>query len=164
MYVKGEKKNERLEQIKQTVNKAVEIFVDAAKEAENKMAFKAFTLGGDMDLEAQYKLSDIILTQAAIHLKEYTPHSIDKYTYSCATSVEENGDEKNLVVWFNFSREKPEAPEDVELTDEDIMPSFIKKDEDKASVEVVADTLVEVSGVGHVEPEKHIIRGATYDA
>jgi O-methyltransferase involved in polyketide biosynthesis len=164
MYVKGEKKNERLEQIKQTVNKAVEIFVDAAKEAENKMAFKAFTLGGDMDLEAQYKLSDIILTQAAIHLKEYTPHSIDKYTYSCATSVEENGDEKNLVVWFNFSREKPEAPEDVQLTDEDIMPSFIKKDEDKTSVEVVADTLVEVSGVGHVDAEQHIIRGATYDA
>ncbi len=164
MYVKGEKKDERLEEIKATVNKAVEIFVEAAKEAEDKMAFKAFTLGGDMDLEAQYKFSDIILTQAAIHLKEYTPHSIDKYTYSCATSVEENGDEKNLVVWFNFSREKPEAPEDVQLTDEDIMPSFIKKDEDKASVEVVADTLVEASGVGHVEPEQHIIRGATYDA
>jgi hypothetical protein len=160
MQVKGEKKDARLEEIKKMVNKAVETFVEASKDAEYKMSFKAFTLGGDMDLEAQYKLSDIILTQAAIHLKEYTPHSIDKYTYSCATSVEENGDEKNLVVWFNFSRETPEAPENIELTDEDIMPSFIKKEVEE---NVEENVLVEVSGVGHVEPEKHIVR-TTYDA
>lgn len=164
MYVKNEKKDERLEELKETVNKAVEIFVEAAKKAEDKMAFKAFTLGGEMDLAAQYSLSDIILTQAAIHLKEYTPHTLEKYTYTCATSIEEEGDEKSLAVWFNFSREKPEEAKSIELTDDDITPPFLKKDEDNVSVEVVADTLVEASGVGHVQPEQHVIRGATYDA
>jgi hypothetical protein len=163
MHVKGEKRDERLEQLKATVNGAVETFVEASKKAEDKMSFKAFTLG-EVSLKEQYSLSDIILTQAAIHLKEYTHDSIDKYTYSCATSLE-GEDDKNLVIWFNFSKEKPGPPEVVELTDEDIKPSFLVEDEDdKSSTDVVTDTLVGVSGMGHVEAEEHVIRGATYDA
>ena len=164
MYVKGQKKDERLEEIKDMVNKAVEVFVDAAKKAEDKMAFKAFTLG-QQTLEQQYALSDIILTQAAIHLKEYTHDSLEKYTYTCATNVEENGDEKNLIVWFNFSREKPEEPKNIELTDEDIKPAFLKSEEDKSSTDAIEDTesLLEVSGLGHVEASMHIRCGATYD-
>jgi hypothetical protein len=164
MHVKGEKRDERLEQLKATVNDAVQTFVEASKKADDKMSFKAFTLG-KVSLEDQYGLSDIILTQAAIHLKEYTHDSLEKYTYSCATSVEEDGDEKSLVIWFNFSREKPEAAKSVELTDEDIKPAFLVEDEDdKSSTDVVTDTLVGVSGMGHVEPEEHVMRGATYDA
>lgn len=154
MNVKNEKKDARLEYIKENVNKAVETFVDASTKAEYKMSFRAFTLKY-MTLEEQYALSDIILTQAAIHLKEYTHDSLEKYTYSCATSVEddkENKDEKNLVIWFNFTREKPEPPTAVELSDNDIKPEFIKTEEDKVSVEVVP----EVSDLSHSK--------ITYDA
>lgn len=163
MYVKNEKKDERLEAMKSMVNEAVEVFVEASKKADDKMAFRAFTLGV-VSLEEQYALSDIILTQAAIHLKEYTHDSLEKYTYSCATSVEEKEDEKCLVIWFNFSREKPEPAKNVDLTDDDIRPPFLRTEEDKVSVEVVEDTekkdesLLEVSGVEHVRC------GATYDA
>jgi hypothetical protein len=119
MEVKGEKKDARLEFIKEKVNMAVEAFVDASKDAEYKLAFKAFTLS-NMSLEEQYALSDIILTQSAIHLKEYTHDSLEKYTYTCATSVEGDDDNKNLVIWLNFIREKPEPPSKNELTDTDL--------------------------------------------
>lgn len=153
MLVKGEKKDERLEEMKKIVNEAVEVFVEASKKAEDSMAFRAFTLGV-VSLEEQYSLSDIIFTQAAIHLKEYTPHTLEKYTYTTATSVEEEGENKNLVLWFNFRRETPPKAENVELTDEDIKPSFLKTvvEEDNTSVEVVEDK------------EDHVRCGATYDA
>ena len=86
-FAGGAKQDERLEELKKMVNTAVETFVEAAKKAEDKMAFKAFTLR-DMELDKAYALSDIILTQAAIHLSEYTPHSLNKYTYTTATAVE----------------------------------------------------------------------------
>jgi hypothetical protein len=164
MEVKGEKKDARLEEIKKMVNKAVETFVDASKKADHKMSFRAFTLKY-MTLEEQYSLSDIILTQAAIHLKDYTHDSLEKYTYTCATSVEddeENKNEKNLIIWFNFSREKPEPPTDIKLTDEDLKPAFLKTEEDKGSVEVVTEEHIEdilipqASGLGHSK--------ITYDA
>lgn len=148
MEVRGEKKNERVEFIKSMTNKAVETFVDASKDAEYSMAYKAFVLGDDKtSLEAQYALSDLIFTQAAIHLKEYTPHSLEKYTYTTATSIEEEGDVKHLVLWFNFRREKPEEAKTIDLTEEDIKPAFIKKEvveneveEDKSSTTAVEDT------------------------
>jgi hypothetical protein len=158
MKVKNEKKDERLEYIKSSVNKAVEDFVEASKKAEYKMSFKAFTLG-EMDLAQQYALSDTILTQAAIHLKEYTHDSLEKYTYSCATSVEEDDKGEHLIIWFNFVREKPEPATNIELSESDIVPEFIKKD--NASVEVLVDkvediTLPHASGLGHSK--------ITYDA
>lgn len=163
-FAGGGKKDEKLEELKKVVNSAVETFVDASKKAEEKMSFRAFTLR-DMDIEKQYALSDIILTQAAIHLSEYTPHSLEKYTYTTATTIEEEDDEKHLVLWFNFSREAPPPPEKVELTDADINP-FVKEEpsEDAEKKDVTEETLVEASGIGHTEPEKHIRCGATYDA
>lgn len=156
MHVKGEKRDERLEELKATVNKAVEMFCEAAKKAEDKMSFRAFTLG-QVSLKEQYSLSDIILTQAAIHLKEYTHDSLEKYTYTCATSVEgEEEEDKKLVIWFNFSREKPEEAKTVDLTDEDIKPSFLGDDEeDKSSTDVVEDI---------EKKEEHLVSRVTYDA
>lgn len=144
MEVRGERKNERIEFIKTMTNKAVETFVDATKDADYSMSYKAFVLGDDKTtLASQYALSDLIFTQAAIHLKEYTPHSLEKYTYTTATSVEEEEDVKHLVLWFNFKREAPEEAKNVELTEEDITPGFIKEEveeEDKSSTAAVEDT------------------------
>lgn len=165
-FAGGVKQDKQLEDLKKMVNIAVETFVDASKKAEEKMAFRAFTLR-DMELDKAYALSDIILTQAAIHLSEYTPHSLDKYTYTTATAVETEDETDSLVVWFNFSREAPPAPEKVELTDKDINP-YVKKEEEPVEEaekkDIVEETLVEASGMGHTEPEKHIRCGATYDA
>lgn len=171
MRVEGANDNAFLKQMKEQVNKAVEVFVDAAKDAEERMSFRAFTLG-NMDIAAQYRLSDIIFTQTALHLQEYTPHSLEKYTYNTSVSTEkdEAGDE-HLVLWYHFVREKPAPPEKVELTAEDINPYMKPEDvlppvpeEPTITIEKTEDVLVEASGVGHVEPEAHIRCGATYDA
>jgi hypothetical protein len=150
MDVRGAKDNAFLADMKQKVNKAVEMFIDASKEAEDRMSFKAFTLGG-MDIEAQYKLSDVIFTQTAIHLKEYTHDDIEKYTFATSVVTEKNeADEECLSLWYHFSREKPSAAEKVELTDKDINP--YKKEE---------LPVIEEEAVEEKEP---VIRGATYDA
>lgn len=154
-YLGNTKKDERLEELKLVVNTAVETFVEASKKAEDSMSFKAFSLG-EMDLAAQYSLSDIILTQAAIHLHEYTPHSLEKYTYTTAVSEEadpEDANKKNLAVWFNFYRRPPPPPEKVELTQEDINP-YIKPDIDVSGAEPVPEPTP--------EPESKF--GPTYDA
>lgn len=157
-YFGNTKKDERLDELKVVVNTAVETFVEASKKAEESMSFKAFTLR-DTDLAAQYSLSDIILTQAAIHLHEYTPHSLEKYTYTTAINEEddpEEPDKKNLVVWFNFYRRAPPPPEQVELTQEDINP-YIKPVEDVSGADI--------SGAEpEPTPEPESKFGPTYDA
>lgn len=164
MDVRGAKDNAFLADMKAKVNKAVEMFIDASKEAEDRMSFRAFTLG-NMDIEAQYKLSDIIFTQTAIHLRDYTHDDIEKYTFGTSVTTEkDDGGDEHLVLWYHFSREKPAPAEKIELTAEDINP--YKKPEDvlPAVPEEDAEVLVEASGVGHVEPEAHIRCGVTYDA
>ena len=159
MRVEGVKDNAFLVGMKQRVNEAVEVFIDASKKAEDKMSFKAFTLG-NMAIEAQYRLSDIIFTQTALHLKEYTHDDIEKYTYATSVSTETNeAGEENLVLWYHFSREKPAPPTKIELSDDDINPY--------RKVEVLPadeDVIVEASAVGQVEPEMHVRSRVTYDA
>jgi hypothetical protein len=157
MRVEGAKDNAFLTEMKQKVNEAVEIFIEASKKAEDKMSFKAFTLG-NMDIEAQYRLSDIIFTQTALHLKEYTHDDIEKYSYATSVSTEkDDADAEHLVLWYHFSREKPAPAEKVELTHEDINPykkmELLPAVDEEASVEAVAD-----------EEEKHARACVTYDA
>jgi hypothetical protein len=170
MRVEGRGDNAFLMQMKEQVNKAVEVFVDAAKEAEERMSFRAFTLG-NMDIEAQYRLSDVIFTQTAIHLQEYTPHSLEKYTYGTSVTTEKDeADDEHLVLWYHFTREKPAPPEKIELTAADINP-YRKPEEvlppiiEEPTITLANDTMIVApSGIGHVEPEAHIRCGATYDA
>jgi hypothetical protein len=150
MEVRGAKDNAFLTDMKNKVNNAVEMFIEASKTAEERMSFKAFTLG-NMHIEAQYKLSDIIFTQTALYLKEYTHGDIEKYTYATSVVTEKNeADEECLSLWYHFSREKPSTAEKVELSDKDINP--YKKEE----LPVIEEEAV--------EEKEHVMRGATYDA
>ncbi len=157
MRIEGVKDNVFLTEMKEKVNNAVEVFIDATKDAKERMSFKAFTLG-NMDIEAQYRLSDIIFTQTALHLQEYTHNTLEKYTYN--TSVTTETDEENnehLVLWYHFSREAPTPADKIELTADDINPY-------KKMELVNEDVIVEASAIGQVEPDTHIRCGATYDA
>jgi hypothetical protein len=161
------KKDERLEALKEQVNNAVKIFVEAIPDMEERLSFKAFTLG-EMPKKQAEALSDLILTQSAIALKEQVPDLMEKMSFACSTTVED----ECVCIWLHACNVKPEKASNVELTEEDVHP-LTKDDpveEEEKVVEVIEDekkdnvALVEVSAVGHVEPEKHIIKGATYDA
>lgn len=147
MKLKGISDSEKLAMFKENVNSAVKVFVDALPGMKEKMSFKAFTLG-EMEKSTAEGLTDLILTQTAIHLKEIVGDKLDKIKFECSTSME---DEK-VVIWYHASNEVPEEPTRVELSEEDVHP--LTKDD---------IALMEPSGMGHDEPEKHIRCGATYD-
>lgn len=159
------KEDEKLQQFKDTVNNAVDVFINALPKMKEKMAFRAFELS-DMKEEEAKNFADIILTQFAIRLKEVVPETLDIYTYNGSiVSVSENHTE----VWFHAENKAPGKAERVVVADDievtaRVVDGPIAIEDGNSVSEATSDVLVGASGMGHTQPEEHYISRATYDA
>ena len=85
---------------------AADTFLNAIADMEERLSFKAFTIGGAMTKEQKNAILDILMTQMAIRVKEMAPTIMNEKTI---TSSVEDG-ENEMVMWMHATNVKPEAP------------------------------------------------------
>jgi len=145
------KEDDKLMEFKEYVNKAVGVFIDALPKMKEKMSFKAFDIA-DMSEDEARNLSDIVLTQFAIQLKEVVPETLELYTYN-GTIV--RTDKDVTEIWFHAENKVPEKATEVIVPDDvEVMAKAITDDV----------TLCDVSAMGHLPAEAHLVSRVTYDA
>lgn len=143
--------DEKLMEFKDYVNKAVGVFIDALPKMKEKMSFRAFDIA-DMTEDEAKNLADIVLTQFAIQLKEVVPETLEVYTYN-GTIV--RTDKDTTEIWFHAENKVPEKATEVIVKDDvEVMAKAICEDV----------TLCDVSAMGHLPAETHLVSRVTYDA
>jgi hypothetical protein len=91
---------------------AADTFLNAIADMEERLSFKAFTLGGALTREQKNSLLDLLMTQIAIRIKEMGPEVMEEKNI---TSSVDEGDElveaQDFVLWLHATNEKPAPPE-----------------------------------------------------
>lgn len=147
--------------IMEMANKVADTFIEAIPKMDDRLSFKAFTIGGDMSKEQKNAILDIVMVQITARLKEKAPELLEEKTITGATE----NTETEMVFWLHATSEKPLPPTKEEPylnfdPDVETIRPAIKRitDEEKEEIDSLAakpETLVEVSGLGHLQPELH---------
>lgn len=109
--VQGVKRDEKLDMVLRMAGEATRTFIDAMKDMEDRMSFKAFTIRKFADDEDGKKMDAFIdLLQAAIVMHiEKIDKEISKH-YNLDTSTEKLDDE--VVVWLHARNKSDEHHSD----------------------------------------------------
>lgn len=123
MNMKAPPVDPKLKAILDKATEAADTFLNAIADMQERLSFKAFTLGGALTREQKNSLLDLLMTQIAIRIKEMGPEVMEEKTI---TSSVDEGDElvegQDFVLWLHATNEKPAPPEK-----EEPMPHFDPK-------------------------------------
>jgi len=97
----------KLKAILDKATEAADTFLNAIADMQERLSFKAFTIGGGLSREQKNSLLDLLMTQIAIRIKEMGPEVMEEKTIT--SSVEEG--EEDFVLWLHATNEKPAPPE-----------------------------------------------------
>lgn len=98
--VQGVKEDAKLGAMLQLTKQATETFLDALKDMQHRMSFKAFTVKrfeDDTDWEKMDAFMDLLQSAIVMALGQIDPESVKKYNMDC--SVEHVGDE--AILWMH---------------------------------------------------------------
>jgi hypothetical protein len=112
----------KLQAVIDLANRATDTFIEAIPTMQERMSFKAFSIGGGLTDDQKNSLLDVIMTQTAIRIKEKAPELMEQKTI---TSSVETGPEE-FVMWLHATNEKPEPP-----TKEEPYASFDPKEDEQ---------------------------------
>ena len=131
----------KLKAILDKATEAADTFLNAIADMQERLSFKAFTLGGGLTREQKNSLLDLLMTQIAIRIKEMGPEVMEEKTIT--SSVDEGSEENDdFVLWLHATNEKPAPP-----TKEEPFPHF----DPKAEVIVPKLTVVSEDDNGPLE-------------
>lgn len=139
------KEDKNLTHMKTLCKEAVKTFVEAMDKMEFGMRFNAFKFQFLKDEEVD-GLSDIVSTAVAIELKEQAGHTLDTITYECSiVKCEEQPDTHDF--WISAKKVKPDWSK---------VPKMEERPIEEAILPSEGDTLIEASGMGHIDSKQHI--------
>jgi hypothetical protein len=104
VHVKSSVVDPKLKALLDMADQATDTFLEACKTMNDRLSFKAFTIGGALTKEQKNSLLDVIMTQIAIRLKAVAPHLMEEINITCSV---ESGDE-DFVLWVHACNEKPD--------------------------------------------------------